>query len=158
MTYINRGVLYAMPFDITRLEPRGKATPVLSEVVYSPVFGSAQFDVSASGTLVYRTGGATAGNVTIQKIDRSGAQQPLIAKPGMYFAPRISPDGGRVLLLSRENGVVALSIYDRQRDVMTPLTLSAAVSRSQGGAFCNLDTGRALHRVARQGWNILDAH
>ena len=44
LTYINAGVLYAMPFDITRLEPRGKAVPVLHDVVYSPVFGSAQFE------------------------------------------------------------------------------------------------------------------
>lgn len=135
LTYINRGVLYAIPFDITRLEVRGKATPVLSDVVYSPVFGSAQFDTSASGTPVYRTGGATAGNVTIQKIDRNGAQQPLIARPGMYFTPRISPDGERVLLLSGENGAVTLSIYDRRRDIFTPLTLSEAVSRSQGAPF-----------------------
>ena len=85
LTYINAGVLYAMPFDITRLEPRGKAVPVLHDVVYSPVFGSAQFDVSGSGTLIYRTGGSAMSNVTVQILDSKGMQQPLIAKPGTYF-------------------------------------------------------------------------
>ncbi|HEY3453114.1 MAG TPA: protein kinase [Bryobacteraceae bacterium] len=135
LTYINRGVLYAMPFDITRLEPSGEAVPVLHDIVYSPVFGSAQVDVSASGTLVYRMGSVTAGDVTIQKIDRSGAQESLIAKPGMYFAARISPDGERVVLVSRQNGAVTLSMYDRRSDIMTPLMLTDAVSRSQGAPF-----------------------
>ena len=135
LTYINRGTLYAMPFDLGRLEPLGKPIAVLQDVVYSPVFGSAQVDVSATGTLVYRVGGATDGSVTIQVIDRNGAQRPLIAKPGMYFTPRVSPDGERVLLLSRENQTVQLSIYDRRRDIMTRLTQAESISMSQGAPF-----------------------
>jgi Tol biopolymer transport system component len=123
-----------MPFYITRLEPRGKALPVLHDVIYSPIFGSAQIDVSGSGTLIYRTGAPGIGHVTVQVIDNRGAQRPLLAQPGTYINPRLSPDGERLALFSREGEAATLSVYDRQRDIMTRLMQSEGFSL---GGFAN---------------------
>jgi hypothetical protein len=47
--FVNRGTLFAILFDLRRLETAGEVFPVLEEVVYSSPFGAAQFDVSRNG-------------------------------------------------------------------------------------------------------------
>ena len=96
LVYINKGTLFAVPFDPEKLEVRGTPSPVLEEVAYSATFGFAQFDFSRNGTLVYRSGGASQADlVTVQWLDAAGQTQPLLAKPGGYGRPRLSPDGQR---------------------------------------------------------------
>ena len=93
---------------------------VLQDVAYS-LYGSAQVDLSASGMLVYRPGGPGLGRVTLQKLDGRGGQQPLLPTPGTFLNPRVSPDGTRILLSSREMTDLDLSVYDTRRGVMNPL-------------------------------------
>ena len=45
--------MFAVPFDLERMETRGTAVTVLDDVAYDPV-ERAQYDVSQHGTLVYR--------------------------------------------------------------------------------------------------------
>ena len=70
------------------------------------------------GTLLYRSGGAGAQQVTVQWLDGAGNVQPLLATPGDYAHPSLSPDGRR-LALSLPDGVW---IYEPQRGNMTRLT------------------------------------
>jgi len=88
LVYINKGTLFAVPFDPEGLEVHGTPSPVLQEVAYSTTNGSAQFDFSRNGTLVYRSGGAGANLVTVQWLDAAGRMQPILAKPGTYGQPR----------------------------------------------------------------------
>jgi serine/threonine-protein kinase len=119
LVYINKGTLFAVPFDPEKLEVHGQPSPALEEVAYSPAYGSAQFDFSRNGTLVYRSGGAIQANlVTVQWLDASGKTQPLLAKPGGYQRPRVSPDGQRLAL---DDGS-AIWVYEARRDTMTRLT------------------------------------
>jgi serine/threonine-protein kinase len=97
LVYISKGTLFAVPFDPDKLEVHGTPSPVLEEVAYSTLNGFAQFDFSRNGTLVYGSGGAAGGNlVTVQWLDAAGKTQPLLAKPGVYHRPRVSPDGQRL--------------------------------------------------------------
>ncbi len=119
LVYINKGTLFAVPFDAEKLEVRGTPSPVLQEVAYSTLSGSAQFDFSRNGTLVYRSGGATEGNlVIVQWLDAAGKTQPLLAKPGGYQRPRVSPDGQRLALDDGSD----IWVYEARRDTMTRLT------------------------------------
>jgi serine/threonine-protein kinase len=92
----------------------------LEGIAYS-ASGSAQFDFTRSGTLVYRSGGAGGGHVTVQWLYAAGKTQPLLAKPGFYDRPRLSPDGQRLALTITE-GSTDLWVYEWQRDTMTRLT------------------------------------
>jgi Tol biopolymer transport system component len=123
LSYINGGTLFAVPFDLDRLEVRGTPSPVLEEVAYSPTNGFAQFDFSRSGTLVYQSGGAAGRKLlTVQWLDGAGMTQPLLAKPGPYVFPRLSPDGQRLALMVTAGLNPDIWIYEWQRDTMTRLT------------------------------------
>jgi eukaryotic-like serine/threonine-protein kinase len=88
-------------------------------VAYAPGFGSAEYDVSRSGTLVFRGGaGGGRGLVTVQYVDRAGRTEPFLAVPGDYLFPSLSSDGNRVVLGSGNE----LAIYDRRRDTIQRLT------------------------------------
>ena len=62
LVYLHDGVLFAVPFDLDRLQSTGQATSVLDGVTSSTHTGSAQFAVSTDGTLgVSCQGRASAG-------------------------------------------------------------------------------------------------
>jgi Tol biopolymer transport system component/tRNA A-37 threonylcarbamoyl transferase component Bud32 len=125
LVYINNGTLFAVPFDLDTLAVRGTPAPVLDQVAYTSGNGSAKFDISRGGTLVYESGGAVGGGLfTVQWLNSAGKAQPLLAsKADSYLYPRLSPDGQRLAV-----SVGDIWIYEWQRDTMTRLTFSGAVS------------------------------
>jgi eukaryotic-like serine/threonine-protein kinase len=144
LVYVNKGTLFAIPFDPGRLEVHGTATPVLEEVAYSTAWGSAQIDFSGTGTLVYRSGRAGAGMVTVQWLDSPGNTRPLLPVPGNYLSPTLSPDGSRLALTSEGD----IWVYELGRESMTRLTFGGGhanplwtvdghsiVFRAAGGMF-----------------------
>jgi serine/threonine-protein kinase len=124
LVYMNRGTLFAVPFDLERLEVHGTPAPVLDQVGYNAAQGSAQFDFSQAGTLVYHSGGTGGGLLTVAWLDGAGKTQPLLAKPGNYQRPSMSPDGQRLALEVTEGPYTDIWLYDRQRDTMTRLTFT----------------------------------
>ena len=124
LVYVNRGTLFAVPFDVDRLEVRGTPAPVLDRVNYNATAGSAQLDFSQAGTLIYRSGGAGGGLLTVASLDGAGKTQPLLAKPGVYARPSISPDGQRLAIEVTEGSGTDIWLYDWQRDTMTRLTFT----------------------------------
>jgi Tol biopolymer transport system component len=126
LVYVNKATLFAIPFDLDKLETRGTAVPVLDDVAYSSVTGGGQFDFSLGpsghGTLVYRRGSAASSMMTLQWVDPTGKREPLGASPGAYSYPSLSPDGKRVALEVTEGGSADVWVYNPQRDAMTRLT------------------------------------
>ena len=91
--------------------------------------GAGQFVVSASGTLLYVTGGI---NRSLESawvwVDRTGATQPLAALPaGPYLSPRLSPDGRRVAV-TVSGGPRDVWVYDVLRGAPTRLTFDGGSS------------------------------
>jgi Tol biopolymer transport system component/predicted Ser/Thr protein kinase len=123
LIYTNKGTLFAIPFDLDRLETRGTAVPILDDVANSPT-GGVDLDFAGNGTLVYRRGGASGGPgmATIQWLDGAGKKEPLLAKPGAYEAMRLSSDGKRLAFDVREGVNTDVWVFDPQRDAMTRLT------------------------------------
>ena len=127
LVYVNKGTVFAIPFDLNALDTYGTAVPVLNDVAYNALIGSGEFDVSLTGTLVYRnaSGGASA-MTSVQWVDPTGAKEPLRAKPGVYLFPSLSPDGKRIALTVTEGGSTDVWVYDPERDAMTRLTFGGA--------------------------------
>jgi len=156
LVYLNRGTLFAVPFDLNRLELRGTPAPVLEQIAYSPVYGSAQLDFSRSGTLVYRSGAPGGALVTVEWLDAAGNMQPLLAKPGPYLHPRVSPDGQRLALELREGPNTDVWMYDLQRDTLTRVTFSGTPNGSplwspDGRYIVFLAQGQGLSSVRADG-------
>jgi len=124
LLYVNKATMFAVPFDLDKLETRGTALPVLDDVGYNSTTFESQFDVSRNGTLVYRkAGGAAAAQLTsIQWLDAAGKHQPLVAKPALYTAARLSPDGKRLAAAVGEGGDESIQVYDLQRETWSKLT------------------------------------
>ena len=130
LVYTKKATMFAVPFDLERMETRGTAVAVLDDVAYDPVANGAQYDVSRTGTLVYRrrVGDSSA---TVQWLDTTGKQEPLLARPGAYVGtPRVSPDGKRIAITIQDGGNQDIWVYEPERDAMTRLT-------SGGGIFAN---------------------
>jgi serine/threonine-protein kinase len=126
LIYVNRGTLFAVPFNVDRLEVHGTPVPVLDQIGYNPATGSAQLDFSQTGTLIYRSGQGLSGLFTVAWLDGAGKAQPLLAKPGNYGRPSVSPDGQRLALEIAGGSGTDIGVYDWRRDTMTRLTFSGA--------------------------------
>jgi serine/threonine-protein kinase len=127
LLYVSRGTLFAAPFDLENLEMRGTPTPVLGDVDYSANSGYARLDFSQSGMLLYESGG-TGGDQLLSvrwlepTPERPNNTRQLLAKPGSYGRPSLSPDGLRLALEVVTGANNDVWIYEWQRDVMTRLT------------------------------------
>ena len=161
LIYVNRGTLFAVPFDLEALAVRGTPSPVLEQVSYSSAYGYAQFDFSQKGTLVYRSGSAEGSLLTVQWLDSAGKMQPLLAKPDAYQSARLSPDGQRLAISTTD-----LWVYEWQRDTMTRLTFGGSLGGNSVPAVWSPDgrylifrkpgkacSGRAqMGRASRNSW------
>ncbi len=123
LIYHSQGTLFAVAFDLDQLETRGPAVPLQNDLAISPV-GEAWLSFSRGGTLVYRSGNRDAAGPqnTVQWLDAAGKRSPLIATPGRYTTPRISPDGQRVALRSAGDLRPRIVVYNPQRGDTVPLT------------------------------------
>jgi serine/threonine-protein kinase len=120
LVYVRQGVLYGVPFDLERLEVRGVPTPLVEDVAANPLTGGGQFDFSSTGTLVYAAGKGAAQKWQLAWLDSSGKTQPLLAAPGAFGIPRLSPDG-RKLAFQSDGDVY---VRDLERDTTNRLTFT----------------------------------
>jgi eukaryotic-like serine/threonine-protein kinase len=124
LTYMHNGALFAIPFDLKRLETTGPATAVVDNVVASPTNGTAQFSISDTGALVYVAGSAVDRNFSIYWMDADGKFTPLRETPGDYRNLALSPDGNRLAMDIREPKRTDIWIYDLERDTLSRLTFA----------------------------------
>jgi serine/threonine-protein kinase len=127
LVYVHEGVLFAVPFDATRLELRGTPVPLLVDLAGDPGSGAGQFSFSRTGTFVYRSGKVSTQSYPVSWLDSSGKTQSLIAAPGVYLTPRFSPDGQRLALTQVVAGKYALFVFDLQREHMLRLALDTDI-------------------------------
>jgi serine/threonine-protein kinase len=144
LVYVNKGTLYAVPFDPERLEVHGAPTPVLEDVAYDSALGSALIDFSRTGVLVYQSGKQAGGLVTVQWMDQSGNTRPLLPVPGNYLSPTLSPDARRLALTSAGD----IWVYELGRGSMMRLTFGGGY----GNPVWTADGRYIVFRAARGTW------
>ena len=79
-----------------------------------------QFDFSRDDRFVYLSGKSSTGTWEMAWLDSAGKIQPLLAAPGVYYEPRLSPDGKRLAFSSGTD----IEVYDWGRETRTRLTFA----------------------------------
>jgi serine/threonine protein kinase len=96
LIYVNKATMFAIAFDLDKLETRGTAVPVLDDVAYNASVGNGQFDFSVGpsghGALVYRRDSGRA--------------------PAMTTLQWVDPTGKKILF-GGKSGVIALLVFRR---------------------------------------------
>ncbi len=129
--YVHEGTLFALPFDLKKLEARGSQMPVLEDLDATVVQGAAQFDVSKNGVLVYAAESQQGDPFPIVWVDRHGRTESLWAEPGLYANPELSPDGRKLSLSMLRGNNLDVWIYDLVRKVATRLTFDEGYDADQ---------------------------
>jgi len=122
LLYVQKGTLFAAPFDRERLELTGPPRPVIDRVSANYTGGTAMFEVSSSGTLVYvpsRSGGRAS---PIEWLDRSGRSALLRSTPSEWFALSLAPGGRRLAFTMWEGNQADVWVDDLGRDALDRLT------------------------------------
>jgi hypothetical protein len=121
LVYARNGSLLAVSFDPDRLEVTGHSFTVLEGVLMSRNTGVANFDISATGDLVYVPGKAVGGARTLHWVDRRGRAEQLPLPPRSYLHPRLSPDITR-LAIEVEGSDHDVYVYDFRNGILSNIT------------------------------------
>jgi len=122
LAYTHAGSVWAVPFDAQRLALTGPPVRALDGIAAS-VDGAAQFGASRTGAAVYVPSLNHTGRrlLSLEGSDTT----PLAAPPHAYTAPRVSPDGRR-LVIGIADDSEHIWVYDLTAGSMTQLTFDAA--------------------------------
>ena len=101
LVYALGGSVFAVAFDVRRLEVMSGPVPMVEDVRRSDgrETGAAHFSFSSTGSLIYipgSTSGPEWGQQGIALTDRKGGVERLKLPPGPYRGVRASPDGTRI--------------------------------------------------------------
>src|SRR5206468_9043863 len=118
------------------------------EGVFQGSDGAAHYSVSATGSLVYVSGGAAAIQRRLVWVTRTGTEEPLAAPAQAYGYPRLSPDGRRVAV-ELDNQIW---LYDLSRDTLSRFTFEGTANQSPGWTP---DGKRIAFRSNKEGPNNL---
>ncbi|MGK2933737.1 MAG: protein kinase domain-containing protein [Gemmatimonadaceae bacterium] len=120
------GTVTAAPFDPRSLEFRGNAVPIAEQVAVG-LGGAAEFGISLRGTYVYASG--TAATRAVVAVERGGSVRELTTEMRTYSAPRLSPDGTRVVVEIAEGGTSSIWVYEVAQKTLTKLTVTGSAAR-----------------------------
>jgi serine/threonine-protein kinase len=95
LLFAREGSLLVVPFDADELALRGVPVAVLDGVLTNPM-GTAQYDVSDSGTLIYLPGEKLSAEHRMVWVDRDGSSEPVSEELRAYWGPRVSPNGEQI--------------------------------------------------------------
>jgi Tol biopolymer transport system component len=126
LVYLQEGTLFGTAFDIDRLEVIGAPVSIIDGILTQADSGAAQFDVSASGTLVYQPGPVLGGGGSpIEWVGVDGTATALRTTPANWFNLRLASDGRRLALQIGERDS-DIWIYEWSRNNLSRVTLDQA--------------------------------
>jgi eukaryotic-like serine/threonine-protein kinase len=148
IVFMRQGTLMAVRFDTARKEIAGQPAPVVEDVaqaysIYAGVHTCAgQFGFSDSGTLVYAEGGIAPDPAnSLVWVSMEGVEEPVTDLRRPAFAPRLSPDGRRIVYMSLGNRESQSWVYDLVTGTNSRLTEEGHPL----GAIWSPDGKRLLH-------------
>ncbi|HWN40120.1 MAG TPA: protein kinase [Gammaproteobacteria bacterium] len=132
LLYMNAGALLGARFDADKLELTGTPVTLIDDVMQSVAMVDSagevkvgQFGIARNGTLALLPGGINPGRKNMLAwVGRDGAIEPIGNLTGQYFAPRVSPDGRRVVVSSVRPGSrkADIQLFEVERPLPRRLT------------------------------------
>ena len=122
LVFGREGFLFAVPFDVDRLEVRGSPVPILENVMGMRSSGVLHVGFARNGLLAYIAGAPRSRQSRLIWRSRDGGSEPLSAPVAGYLNPRISPDRTQIAAQVEGATTFDISIYDIRRETLTRLT------------------------------------
>ena len=115
--------LWAVPFELDRLDIAGSPFPILENVAVYAQGGASDFGVSRDGSLVFVPGDRTDPESILVWVDHHGAAQPITEARRAFGHPRLSPDGTRLAVeIAAGGGQADIWVLETARETLTRLT------------------------------------
>jgi len=151
LVYAQSGDLWAVPFDLSRLEVTGNPVPAVPDVWQMGT--GAQFAVSRSGTLAYVPGHVTADAFSTPVwVDReTGDEERLELPAGFYTDLRLSPDGRRLAYSVSGVDNVDVWVWDLAGKTRTKVTFDQG---DEDAPLWTTDGQRIVFRSTRDGGGL----
>jgi Tol biopolymer transport system component len=122
LVFVRGGAVFAVRLDLRSLRVEGTPVAVREPIAVGGSAGTASFDVTRDGTLVYVSGPRIGEvNSSVVLLDRAGRETVLPLAPADWSDPAFSPDGRRIILQKCVGVSCKLHIFDRERGVLSPL-------------------------------------
>ncbi|MHC4682427.1 MAG: protein kinase domain-containing protein, partial [Planctomycetota bacterium] len=120
LVYAGLDSLLAVPFDLKHQRVTGSEVKVIEGVSTGT---SAQFGLSANGTLVYASEGIDVSKSILVWVDLQGKKEPLSLAPDTYAGPRLSPDGRQLAVIKVPTSATSdIFIGQLARPALTKIT------------------------------------
>jgi eukaryotic-like serine/threonine-protein kinase len=159
LVYAQGTTLFAVPFDIGRLEVTGQPVAVVEGVMAFKISGASLFDVSENGTLAYVAGDLVGTEAPMVWMRRDGSTA-MQAAPRDWRAPQFSPDGTRIAFHLDDGRQLDVYTYEWGRDFTTRLTADSAVDSnpiwSPDGRTILFSSSRGAGQLANLYWVSAD--
>jgi eukaryotic-like serine/threonine-protein kinase len=150
LLFMREGTLLAAPFDARNTRITREPVAVLEDVAWNISDGTAAYDVSRTGTLVFVRASESRQRNDIRWVSRAGIPSAPLIPAGPWVEPRVSPNEAWIAL-TRSEERASVWLFDVARGVLTPL------SRSAGSAFAPTwlpDSRGVVHVVETPAYDI----
>jgi Tol biopolymer transport system component len=128
LVYVRDGTLFALPFDVRRLEPAGPPAAAMARLTEPQLTPdeAIPFDISDAGAAVFVPPRGVTDEAPIVSFDRDGMATSLSATPVNWSNPQVAPDGRRVAVDVLDGKQLDVWIYEMDQSPPSRLTLDPA--------------------------------
>ena len=134
IVFVRGSSLWAVPFDLERLQISGNEVKVIDNIQTNGILGSAAYSFSKNGRLVYLPGTDVAvatANLDINVVSRSGDILEAIDISGRVGQLAISPDGSQLSYTAYESSESDIWVWDFQRKIAGRRTFGGTSDRAR---------------------------
>jgi eukaryotic-like serine/threonine-protein kinase len=156
LVYAQGSTLFAVSFDVDRLEVTGQPVAVVHGVTAFKMSGASLFDVSDNGSLAYVAGELKGTEAPMMWMGRDGTATMMGAVARDWRAPQFSPDGERIAFHVDDGRQLDVYTYEWARNFTTRLTSDPAVNSnpvwSPDGRTIVFSSSRGVKQLANLYW------